>query len=72
MICKRGVRSYTEYLVRWKDHSENEVMWELEDFLWQFADAIWQYKEETTPRMSRDQMGEVLRPAQTAAQPSAQ
>lgn len=72
VICKRGVRSYTEYLVRWKDHSENEVMWELEDFLWQFADAIWQYKEETTPRMSRDQMGEVLRPAQTAAQPSAQ
>ena len=39
-IRKRGVPSYKEYLVRWKNRPDSEASWEKEADLWQFKKEI--------------------------------
>ncbi|GKD70918.1 putative nucleotidyltransferase, ribonuclease H, partial [Tanacetum coccineum] len=39
-IRRRGVLSYKEYLIKWRDLPDSEASWEVEDLLWQFADEI--------------------------------
>ena len=41
VVSRRGVPSYHEYLVNWKNLLESEATWECEDDLWQFdEDAV--------------------------------
>ncbi|KAI5652974.1 hypothetical protein M9H77_30161 [Catharanthus roseus] len=51
-IRKRGVPSYREYLVKWKNLPESEASWEREDALWQFKDHIQQFHDEGAMRAS--------------------
>nr|GEW28756.1 hypothetical protein [Tanacetum cinerariifolium] len=53
MIRIRGVPSYKEYLIKWRDLPDSEASWEAEDLLWQFADEIKRYYEDGTTRTSR-------------------
>nr|GEW78019.1 2-(3-amino-3-carboxypropyl)histidine synthase subunit 2-like [Tanacetum cinerariifolium] len=39
-IRRRGVPSYKEYLIKWRDLPDSEASWEAKDLLWQFADEI--------------------------------
>ncbi|GJW22906.1 putative nucleotidyltransferase, ribonuclease H [Tanacetum coccineum] len=52
-IRRRGVPSYKEYLIKWRDLPDSEESWEAEDLLWQFADEIKRYHEDGTTRTSR-------------------
>ncbi|GJS26574.1 cytochrome P450 78A7-like protein [Tanacetum coccineum] len=52
-IRRRGVPSYIEYLIKWRDLPDSEASWEAEDLLWQFADEIKRYHEDGTTRTSR-------------------
>jgi len=52
-IRRRGVPSYREYLIKWKNLPESEASWEHEDALWQFQDHIRQFHEEDAMRASR-------------------
>nr|GEY56463.1 hypothetical protein [Tanacetum cinerariifolium] len=52
-IQRRGVPSYKEYLIKWRDLPYSEASWESEDSLWQFADEIKRYYEDGTTRTSR-------------------
>ncbi|KAI5662326.1 hypothetical protein M9H77_21649 [Catharanthus roseus] len=51
-IRRRGVPSYWEYLVKWKNLPESEASWEREDALWQFKDHIQQFHDEGAMRAS--------------------
>ena len=53
LIRRRGVPSYREYLVKWKNASDEETSWELEESLWQFKDDIERFKLEGATRASR-------------------
>ncbi|TXG51634.1 hypothetical protein EZV62_024158 [Acer yangbiense] len=53
VIQRRGVPSYTEYLVKWKDFPDSEASWERGDTLWQFVEHIQRYKDDDAKRMSR-------------------
>ncbi|GJS02910.1 putative nucleotidyltransferase, ribonuclease H [Tanacetum coccineum] len=53
MIRRRGVPSYKEYLIKWRDLPDSEASWEVEYLLWQFADEIKRYHEDDTARTSR-------------------
>ena len=53
LIRRRGVPSYKEYLVKWKNAPEEETSWEPEDSLWQFKDAIERFQVEGATRASR-------------------
>ncbi|PWA81445.1 hypothetical protein CTI12_AA187700 [Artemisia annua] len=52
-IRRRGVPSYKEYLIKWRELPDSEASWEAKDLLWQFADKIKKYHEEGTTRTSR-------------------
>nr|GEW95685.1 2-(3-amino-3-carboxypropyl)histidine synthase subunit 2-like [Tanacetum cinerariifolium] len=52
-IRRRGVPSYKEYLIKWRDLPDSETSWEAEDLLCQFIDEIKRYHEDGTTRMSR-------------------
>ncbi|KAJ0629961.1 putative nucleotidyltransferase, Ribonuclease H [Helianthus annuus] len=52
-IRRRGVPSYKEYLIKWKNLPDSEASWETEDSLWQFRDEIKKYHEGST-RTSTD------------------
>ncbi|GJU75641.1 putative nucleotidyltransferase, ribonuclease H [Tanacetum coccineum] len=52
-ISRRGVPSYKEYLIKWRDLPNSEASWEAEDLLWQFADEIKRYHEDGMTRISR-------------------
>ncbi|GJT45451.1 putative nucleotidyltransferase, ribonuclease H [Tanacetum coccineum] len=52
-IRRRGVPSYKEYLIKWRDLPDSEASWEAKDLLWQFADEIKRYHEDGTTRTSR-------------------
>nr|GFC16647.1 2-(3-amino-3-carboxypropyl)histidine synthase subunit 2-like [Tanacetum cinerariifolium] len=49
-IRRRGVPSYKEYLIKWRDLPDSEASWETKDLLWQFADEIKRYHEDGTMR----------------------
>lgn len=51
-IRRRGVPSYKEYLVKWRNLPDSEASWESEDLLWQFTDKIKKYHEDGTTRTS--------------------
>ncbi|GJU91000.1 putative nucleotidyltransferase, ribonuclease H [Tanacetum coccineum] len=53
MIRRRGVPSYKEYLIKWRDLPDNEASWEVEDLLWQLTDKIKRYHKDGTARTSR-------------------
>ncbi|GKB11493.1 putative retrotransposon gag domain, aspartic peptidase domain protein [Tanacetum coccineum] len=48
-IRRRGVPSYKEYLIKWRDLPNSEASWEAEDLLWQFAGEI----RRVSPRLAR-------------------
>ncbi|GJT21151.1 retrovirus-related pol polyprotein from transposon 17.6 [Tanacetum coccineum] len=52
-IRRRGVSSYKEYLIKWRDLPDSEASWEAKDLLWQFADEIKRYHENGMTRTSR-------------------
>ncbi|GJX68522.1 putative reverse transcriptase domain-containing protein [Tanacetum coccineum] len=52
-IWRRGVPSYKEYLIKWRDLPDSKASWEAEDLLWQFADEIKRYHEDSMTRTSR-------------------
>nr|GEW25571.1 hypothetical protein [Tanacetum cinerariifolium] len=37
-IQRRGVPSYKEYLIKWRDLPDSKASWEAEDLLWQFTE----------------------------------
>nr|GFB12367.1 2-(3-amino-3-carboxypropyl)histidine synthase subunit 2-like [Tanacetum cinerariifolium] len=61
-IRRRGVPSYKEYLIKWRDLPDSEASWEAENLLWQFADEIKRYHEDGTTRTSRAYVGEDVTP----------
>ncbi|GJS97949.1 putative retrotransposon gag domain, aspartic peptidase domain protein [Tanacetum coccineum] len=52
-IRRRGVPSYKEYLIKWRDLPDSEESWEAKDLWWKFADGIRSYHEDGTTRTSR-------------------
>ncbi|KAA0050296.1 reverse transcriptase [Cucumis melo var. makuwa] len=60
-IRRRGVPSYSEYLILWEGLSESEASWEHEDVLWQFQQEIEKFKENATGTL-RNQVGERVTP----------
>ena len=52
VIRRRGVPSYREYLVKWKNAPDVEASWEPEDSLWKFKDDIERFKLESAMRES--------------------
>ncbi|GKC60754.1 putative nucleotidyltransferase, ribonuclease H, partial [Tanacetum coccineum] len=50
-IRRRGVPSYKEYLIKWRDLHDSEASWEAKDLLWQFANEIKRYHEDGTMRV---------------------
>nr|GFB55119.1 2-(3-amino-3-carboxypropyl)histidine synthase subunit 2-like [Tanacetum cinerariifolium] len=61
-IRRRGVPSYKEYLIKWRDLPDSEASWEAKDLLWQFTDEIKRYHEDGTTRTSRAWVGEDVTP----------
>ena len=53
LIRRRGVPSYREYLVKWKNVPDIEASWEPEESLWQFKDHVERFKHEGATRASR-------------------
>lgn len=53
-ITRRGVKPYTEYLVKCKGLPESEASWEHADTLWQYEDKIRAFHEEDSTRTSTD------------------
>ncbi|KAA0050867.1 reverse transcriptase [Cucumis melo var. makuwa] len=49
-IRRRGVPSYSEYLILWEGLPESEASWEREDVLWKFQQEIEKFKENATGR----------------------
>ncbi|XP_050946730.1 uncharacterized protein LOC127151303 [Cucumis melo] len=60
-IRRRGVPSYSEYLILWEGLPESEASWEREDLLWQFQQEIEKFKENATGTL-RNQVGEGVTP----------
>jgi translation initiation factor IF-1 len=58
LIRKRGVPSYREYLVKWKNAPDAETSWEPEEALWQFKDRVEEFKRGDATGTSRTQVGE--------------
>ena len=52
-VSRRGVPSYTEYLIKWRNLADSEASWEAQDALWQFADKIKKYHKDGPTRTSR-------------------
>nr|GEY55075.1 hypothetical protein [Tanacetum cinerariifolium] len=52
-VMRRGVPSYKDYLIKWRNLPDSEASYEAEDLLWQFTDEIKRYHEDGTTRTSR-------------------
>lgn len=58
VIRKRGIPTYNEYLVKWRNLPESEATWERLDDLWQFTEHVQNYQHENATRMPRAEVGE--------------
>ncbi|XP_071699135.1 uncharacterized protein [Rutidosis leptorrhynchoides] len=54
IVRRRGVPSYNEYLVKWRNLPDSEASWEAGDLLRQFPDKIKKYHEDGMMRTSRE------------------
>lgn len=58
VIRKKGIPTYNEYLVKWRNLLESEATWERVDDLWQFTEHVQNYQHENAMRMPRAEVGE--------------
>lgn len=49
---RRGVPTYNQYLVKWRNNPESEATWECEEDPWQYEDHTQRYKYEDATRTS--------------------